>query len=136
MKKERPKLNFHHIGLVVEDINSTVDNYAEIFGRENVSSIYTLKSQGVNECFVKIGHNSYIGLVSPINERSVAYNLLKKRAGYYHLAYKVKNIAESRVFFESKNYKSLNEFKSEAFQDNLCLLLITPEGHLIELIEE
>jgi methylmalonyl-CoA/ethylmalonyl-CoA epimerase len=86
---------FHHIGLVVQDMEEAIKNYSLLFGQENISEVFILKSQKVKECFVKNGKDCYIGLVSPLGEDSVVNNLLKKRISYYHLAYKVKDINSS-----------------------------------------
>jgi catechol 2,3-dioxygenase-like lactoylglutathione lyase family enzyme len=130
------EFEFHHIGLLVPDLEEAINNYTLLFGRENISEIFTLESQKVKECFVKNGINSYIGLVSPSAKDSVVNNLMKKGISYYHLAYKVKNINDSIKHLENLNYKTLELFSSEAFGGKLCVFLYTPDAHLIELIEE
>lgn len=129
------EFEFHHIGLIVQDMEEAITNYALLFGHENISAVFTLDSQKVKECFVKNGVNSYIGLVSPIVKDSVVNNFLKKGINYYHLAYKVKNINDSIKFLENLNYKALEMFSSEAFGNKLCVFLYSPDSHLIELIE-
>ena len=129
-------MRFHHIGLLVDDINHSIINYSSLFGVQNISEIFTINSQKVRICFVKIGTNEFIELVEPIGDDSVVSKLLKKRISYYHLAYKVTNIKESINILEEKNYKALEVFKSEAFDNKYCVFLYTPDGHLIELIEE
>jgi methylmalonyl-CoA/ethylmalonyl-CoA epimerase len=127
---------FHHIGMLVRDMDEAVKSYETLFGSENISYIYTLQSQNVKECFIKNGENTYIGLVSPIGKESVINNLLQKGISYYHLAYKVKDLQSSITRLEELYYKSLSPFSSEAFNGNKCVFLFTPEGHLIELIED
>jgi len=129
-------LTFHHVGLLIENIENSVQHYAELFGENNISEIFTLNSQKIKECFVKNSDNSYIGLVQPLGEDSVVYNLLKKRVSYYHIAYKVNNIHCMVERLEKLNYKALEFFNSEAFAGNECIFLFTPDAHLIELIEE
>jgi len=136
IKMNQETFKFHHIGLIVSDMEEAIKNYALMFGWNNISEVYTLESQKVRECFVKNGENCYIGLVSPIGNDSVVSNLVKKGFSYYHLAYKVNNINDSITFLEKLNYKTLSKFSSEAFDGNLCVFLYTPDGHLIELIEE
>lgn len=127
---------FHHIGLVVRDMNEAISHYALLFGRDNISEIFVLESQKVMECFVKNGTDSYIGLVSPVGTDSIVNNLIKKGISYYHIAYKVKNINDSIKILENINYKTLETFNSEAFGGKSCVFLYTPDAHLIELIEE
>jgi methylmalonyl-CoA/ethylmalonyl-CoA epimerase len=131
-----PGLNYHHIGLLVENIEESIAHYTAIFGKENISDVFNVTSQKVKVCFVKISDNNYIELVEPINEDSVVYKLLKKRTSYYHIAYKVKDIYDMVNRLEKLNYKTLEFFNSEACNGKPCVFLYTPEAHLIELIEE
>ena len=130
------EFRFHHIGVAVHDIQEAINNYTALFGQNNISKIYHIKSQKIKECFVKNGIDSYIGLVAPSDENSVITNILKKGINYYHIAYKVTDLKDSTNRLENLYYKSLKSFSSEAFNGNNCVFLFTPEGHLIELIEE
>ena len=129
-------LSFHHIGLLVKDINISIEHYSELFGTENISKLYRIDSQKVNVCFVTIGDGSFIELVEPLGELSPVYNLLKKRTSYYHMGYKVENIEASIAKLEAMNYKTMEIFDSEAFDGKRCVFLFSPEAHLIELIEK
>ena len=129
------EFRFHHIGLLVTDIDEAINSYVSLFGAENASEVYTLKSQGVKEAFIRNSDSTYLGLVSPINEDSVVHRMLKKGMSYYHVAYKVDNIDSSVEKLEALHYKPLEQFRSEAF-NNLCVFLYTPEGHLVELIQD
>ncbi len=129
-------LTFHHVGLVVKSIDSSIKHYSELFGAESISKVYKIESQKVNVCFVKVGVDSHIELVEPLGEDSPVYGLLKKRASYYHIGYYVKDIIAEISRLESLNYKTMEVFNSEAFNGKRCVFLFTPEAHLIELIEE
>ncbi len=128
-------LEFHHVGLLVEDLDFSILQYVELFGKEYVSDIYQVESQKVKVCFVKNGVNSYIELVQPTSEDSVVSKLLKKRSSYYHIGYMVDDIATTISKLELLNYKSMEVFYSEAFNGNKCVFLFSPEAHLFELIE-
>ena len=130
------QFEFHHIGIAVNDIEEAIVNYSELFGPENVSEIYTLESQNIKECFVKNSPNTYIGLVAPLGEDSIISNLIKKKVSYYHLAYKINSFEETIQMLEDLNYKALNNFRSEAFNNSRCIFMYTRDGHLIELIEK
>ena len=41
-------LEFHHIGLLVDNIQNSVEHYSMLFGKENISSIIPINSQKVN----------------------------------------------------------------------------------------
>lgn len=128
-------LEFHHVGLVVESIETSILHYSSLFGTENISNIYKIDSQMVNVCFVKVGPSSFIELVEPIGEESQVFKLLKKRVSYYHVAYKVNQITEAVARLEALDYKAMAYFNSEAFDGKRCIFLFSPEAHLIELIE-
>ncbi len=129
-------LDFHHTGVLVNDIASSLEHFKTIFGKDSISEIYDISSQKVKVCFVKNGESSFLELVQPVGDDSVVSKLLKKRITYYHVAYKVIDIHHSIKQLEGLNYKSLDIFNSEAFEHKLCAFLYSPDGHLIELIEE
>lgn len=128
-------LTFHHVGLLVEDMEESIAHYSAVFGKQNVSAPVEVSSQKVTVCFVKIADNSFIELVHPTGEDSVVAKLLKKKIGYYHMAYKVTNIVLAVKELENLNYKAMDFFNSEAFGNKPCVFLFSPEGHLTELIE-
>lgn len=129
-------LEFHHVGLLVKNINKTVEHYSLVYGAESISGITMIHSEKVNVCFVKIGSDSFIELVEPLNEESNVYQLIQKGIKYYHIGYKVEDIYDEVQRLEALNYKSLYFFNSEAFGGKKCIFLISPEAHLIELIEK
>ncbi len=128
-------LEFHHVGVVVESIQTSAEHYAALFGKESISAIIHIDSQKVNVCFVKMGPDSFIELVEPVGEDSQVYKLLKKRVTYYHIGYKVNDIELAVSKMEAMNYKPMDYFNSEAFEGKRCIFLFSPEAHLIELIE-
>jgi methylmalonyl-CoA/ethylmalonyl-CoA epimerase len=129
-------LSFHHVGLLVESIENSVEQYSDLFGKANVSGIINIKSQKVKVCFVKISDTGFIELVEPIDQGSVVYELLKKRVSYYHIGYKVADISSAVNKLEQLNYRALEFFNSEAFGGKRCVFLFTPDAYLIELIEQ
>ena len=130
------ELKFHHTGLLVEDIEYSLQHYIALFGSDSISEIYTVSSQKVKVCFVKNGSNSHLELVQPISDDSGVSKMLKKRISYYHIAYLVNDINAAINKLESLNYKSLEPFNSEAFNGKTCVFLYTPDGHLVELIAQ
>ena len=128
-------LTYHHTGLVVKRMADSLAHYAQVFGEDKVSQVYRIASQAVNVAFVKNGPDSYLELVEPWGEESAAYNLLKKRISYYHVAYKVSDIHQTLRRLEELNYKAMDVFASEAFDGRECAFLFSPQAHLIELIQ-
>jgi hypothetical protein len=129
-------LEFHHVGTLVEDIDSAMSSYAVLFGKANVSDKTFVTSQDVHVCFVKTGKNSFIELIQPASENSIVFKLLKRGITYYHIAYVADNYDAMKGELTEKNFKALDEFTSEAFKDKRCMFMFSPEGHLFELIEK
>ena len=94
-----------------------------------------ISSQGVYVCFVKNGTDTFLELVEPINEKSIIFKMQKKGITYYHVGYITDNILDEVKSLEANNYKAFDYFHSEAFNDKRCVFLISPDGHLMELIE-
>lgn len=128
-------LQFHHVGLIVEDIHASAAQYGRVFGKEQVSEPVLVSSQQVYVCFIRNGAASFIELVQPAGEGSVVNKLLKKNVSYYHVAYTVEHVAAAMEAFEKLDYKALEPFQSEAFGGRTCVFLFSPEAHLVELIE-
>ena len=129
-------LEFHHIGLAVENMETSRINYSGLFGEHALSRTIRIESQKVNVCFVNVGTGTFIELVEPLGEDSMVYKLLKKWVSYYHVGYRVSNIVSMVSKLESMNYKAMEYFNSEAFEGKRCIFLFSPEAHLIELIEK
>lgn len=131
-----PGLDFHHVGVIVEDIEFSLKHFGALFGKESISKVIHVSSQKVNVCFIKNGEDTYLELIQPLGNDSVVFKLLQKRISYYHVAYKVKNIHLSMKHLEALNYKALKLFNSEAFDGKLCVFMFSPDGLLVELIEK
>lgn len=129
------ELSFHHVGLLVESMEDSIEQYAQLFGRKNISQEFIIASQQVKVCFVQIADGQFIELVQPLNETSAVYKLLKKRISFYHMAYKVADIEATVKKLAALNYKPLEFFLSEAFHNKRCIFLFAPDASLIELIE-
>lgn len=128
-------LNIHHIGCLVEDIETVKSTYRDLMNFKNISEICFVQSQNIKVCFIEIGKNVFIELIQPLAENSL-YRLLKKGTTYYHIAYLADNFENTIDDLISKDYLLINTFHSEAFNNKRCAFLSTPERHLIELIED
>jgi 4-hydroxyphenylpyruvate dioxygenase-like putative hemolysin len=129
-------LTFHHTGVATTNMEEAIHNYKQLFGEDCASRIFKIHSQKVNVCFIKVGENCFLELVEPSEEDSSIYRLLKKGHSYYHIGYSTKNIESTVEHMVALNYKPFDFFNSEAFNNKRCIFLFSPEGHLLELIEE
>jgi hypothetical protein len=129
-------LTFHHIGILTDNIDRVVENYTNLLGKVYVSPIQIIVSQQVNVCFIQISDSSFIELVQPISDKSIVYNLLKKKTSFYHMAYIIEDILSEIDRLEKTGFKALEIFNSEVFQNKRCVFIVSPDAHLIELIEK
>lgn len=126
---------FHHTGLLVQDIDSTIEFYKKTLGFTEVSEVYNIANQKVKVCFIKNGTDSYLELVMPNPENKALYDMLKKKINYYHIGYLVNDfdLALEKI---GQDTILLSTFHSEAFGGKRCSFVYTRELHLIELIEK
>ena len=128
-------LLFHHTGCLVKDIDEAIESYRGIFGHEQIGSKIFIASQQVYVCFVAMGENVFIELVQPASDKSVVNNLMKKGMNFYHQGFLSDDIEKDAAMLEEKNFKLLQWFRSEAFDNRRCVFYMSPVMHLIELIE-
>lgn len=73
----------HHIGIVVTDINKSIDIYNKI-GFELEDNIVIDDVQKNRIAFLKSGYCLKLELIEPLDEESSVYNF---REGYHHICY-------------------------------------------------
>lgn len=129
-------LKYHHTGLIVKDSNEAKKLYSQLFGTSSISKSVLVQSQGVEICFVKTGVDSYLELISQVSEASMISKMLKKNVTYYHVAYQTDCLQDSIYELENNGCTLLNVFNSEAFENQECAFLFSPQGELLELVPE
>ena len=126
-----------HIGIAVDDIDTSNALFLKIFGKENFKS-EVVESEGVITSFFKIGA-SKIELVAATNSESpIAKYLEKNRVGMHHLAFDVNDIKEEMIRLKSEGIRLLNEIPKKG-ADNKIICFLHPKdtnGVLIELCQE
>ena len=129
-------LELHHIGNLVDDIDLAAATYQLLFGKNCISDKVLVSTQGVYVCFIDIGKKVFIELIQPVDKNSMVYKIRKKGISYYHLAYLTDDFDNTSSFLLSHNFRAMDIFSSEAFDNKRCQFMYTPEGSLIELIEK
>ncbi len=129
------KLEIHHIGCVVSNIEETLKSYKTTLGFSEASEVFNISSQKVKVCFVHLGNGTYMEFVEPLDLSSAVGKLLKKRFSYYHIGYKTLNFNKTIEALIDKGARIITRFKSEAFENKECAFLFTEELHMIEIIE-
>ena len=126
-----------HIGIAVDDIDTSNALFLKIFGKENFKS-EVVESEGVITSFFKIG-DSKIELVAATNlESPIAKYLEKNRVGMHHLAFDVDDIEKEMIRLKREGIRLLNETPKQG-ADNKLICFLHPKdtnGVLIELCQE
>lgn len=128
-------LKFHHMGLIVESIDSAVKTYScGVFPSQKPEKI-NISSQGVNVALFRVGDSAFVEFIEAAGALS-AIDAFKRRAGcgYYHAAYTSVDLPCDLTVLENAGFTRLAEFDSEAFDGRKCVFLMSPDMHLIELI--
>lgn len=126
-------LAFHHVGCAVREINRSLRTYGESLGSRRRSPIFRVASQGVRVCFLELAPGSYLELIQGDGDRSPVDRYYE--SGFYHLCFLVDDLTTATADLETRQFRALPVFASEAFAGNKCQFLLTPEMHLIELAE-
>ena len=126
-----------HIGIAVQDIESSNKVFAKIFGKD-FYKLEQVESEGVITSFFRIGDNK-IELVAAKTEKSVISKFLAKSGeGMHHIAFAVEDIEKEMARLKNEGIRLLNESPKEG-ADNKIICFLHPKdtnGVLIELCQE
>jgi methylmalonyl-CoA/ethylmalonyl-CoA epimerase len=89
-------MKFHHVGIVVENIERSAAQYRQLFGLEPISAVVIDPVQRVNVQFLAShGSTASVELVEPLPGESPARGALKKGGGLNHVCFEVTDIEKS-----------------------------------------
>lgn len=130
-------LKIHHIGYLVKNIDKTINSF-ENLGYKIEESVKTDSIRNVLIAFL-IKDSYRVELVSPINEESVVYNLLKKyKNSPYHICYESnKGSFENDIeILTSQGYVAIDSpAPAPCINNRRVTFLMNPNLGMIELLE-
>ena len=130
--------SFHHVGLVVHDIDATCATLQSL-GYRRASPRYHDDRQGILILFLESpgAEAPRLELVQPDKPDSVVRNLLTKSgAGPYHLCFEVDDLQETIDHMSEAGYRPLDEpYPSPAFENRRFVFLYHRECGLVEVVE-
>ena len=126
-------LCLHHVGCAVASIEEGLKPYRDAMGFSRISDVITVASQSVRVCFVETAPGVFMELVEPTADDSPVTGFLKRRQHFYHVCYSVPDVLATVEELESKGFRRLSTFDSEAFDGTPCAFLLSPEMALVEL---
>ena len=126
-----------HIGIAVQDIESSCEVFTKIFGKQSYKS-ESVESESVITSFFKVGE-SKIELVASTNQNSpIAKFLSNNREGMHHIAFDVTDIKAEMKRLQSEGIRTLSDLPNVG-ADNKLICFLHPKdtnGVLIELCQE
>jgi len=128
---------FHHIGMVVRDLDHALALYQGVYGIEP-SLIYESPSARAKIAFLPIGEFR-VELIQPLDAESAAGKFLGKRGeGIHHLAFEVEDIDACLSELGEKGIQLIDK-ESRVVRENERVAFLNPKsthGVLTELIQE
>lgn len=91
-----PQGTFHHIGVVVASIQTSVQGFLDSLQAEWDGTIFFDPHQAVRVTFLRGKHaaNPLLELVEPAGENSPVIPFLKRGGGLHHLCYQIDNLED------------------------------------------
>jgi len=131
-------LDFHHIGLIVDNLDKG-KNYLESLVSNLVwSDIYNDLNIGVTVMFGTSTEGMRYELIVPLGTDSpISNHLATKGNMLHHIAYIVENFEEKRTELRTLKFIPLGEPKSAvAFNGKKVAFFLTPIRTIIEIVEK
>lgn len=126
-----------HIGIAVKNLTEANKLYGALLGVEHYK-IETVKSEGVQTSFFKMGESKIELLQATHPDSPIAKFIEKKGEGIHHIAFSVSDIAASINQLQNQGFKVLNEIPKKGADNKLVAFLHPKSSHgvLIELCQE
>ncbi|MGG0174771.1 methylmalonyl-CoA epimerase [Gottfriedia acidiceleris] len=118
----RPIKRIEHIGIAVNDLDSSISFYRDILGLKLIG-IETVESEQVRVAFIEIGETKIELLEASSSESSIARFIEKKGEGIHHIAFQTENSQQHLDLLKKQGIKLINETPKEGAHGNLIAFL-------------
>ena len=126
-----------HVAIAVRDLEGAIAYYRDTYGVD-VDHREVVESDGVEEALLKVA-DSYVQLLTPINDESPVAKYLERRGeGLHHIAYRVDSCADALARVKAEGHKVIDEAPRPGSRGTTVAFIHpkTAFGTLIELVEE
>lgn len=126
-----------HVAIAVRDLEGAIEYYRDTYGVD-VDHREVVESDGVEEALLKVA-DSYVQLLTPVNDESPVAKYLEKRGeGLHHIAYRVDSCADALARVKAEGHKVIDEAPRPGSRGTTVAFVHpkTAFGTLIELVEE
>lgn len=132
-------MKLHHVGIVVDDIESGIQRYKALFGFVPVTEVADDPIQKVSVVLLSNpeADGVPIELIAPLTDDSPVSNILKGNVRLYHLCFLVENIEEALKNFRSNGAIIISgPVPAELFEGKRIAFVYTPDKYVVELLEK
>lgn len=129
-------LNFHHIGVATNNIDTTASEY-ELGGYKRSASIFD-PVQNVNICWLTKEGMPTVELLAPVDEKSPVNKILEKNGVTpYHICWIVSDIEEAALQLRKQHYVMVSKpSEAVALCGSRVAFFYNKAVGLIEIVEE
>ncbi|MDX2250546.1 MAG: VOC family protein [Bacteroidia bacterium] len=131
-------MQFHHIGLVVPNIQNSLKDLKPFIPFREISLPSFVGSQKVNVCFLNM-ENGFVELIEPVNNESPVAGYASSGGGIHHICFEVEDIYAAVAQMQGKGAKVIVE-PVLGFENRLIAFLFlnmkNTNFNLIELAEK
>jgi methylmalonyl-CoA/ethylmalonyl-CoA epimerase len=132
-------MKLHHVGIVVDDIESGIQRYKALFGFVPITEVADDPIQKVSVVLLSNpeADGVPIELIAPLTCDSPVSNILKGNVRLYHLCFLVENIEEALKNFRGNGAIVISgPVPAELFDGKKIAFVYTPDKYVVELLEK
>ena len=131
-------MKLHHIGIIVNNIQTSLGELSRYLKFEKTSIPMLVESQNVNVCFLKTS-DIYIELIEPVGNNSPVKKISESGGGFHHLCFEVDDIVKETKKMKDNGGRVIVE-PIEGFEGRLISFILlnmkNTNCNLIELAEK
>jgi methylmalonyl-CoA/ethylmalonyl-CoA epimerase len=132
-------MKLHHVGIVVEDIESGIQRYRAMFGFVPISEVVDDPVQKVSVVLLSgpEAGSVPVELIAPLTDDSPVSKILKGNVRLYHLCFLVEDIEEAlRNFRNTRAIIISGPVPADLFEGKRIAFVYTPDNYVVELLEK
>jgi methylmalonyl-CoA/ethylmalonyl-CoA epimerase len=132
-------MKLHHVGIVTNDIESSIRRHRELFGFVPITEIVDDPIQKVSVVMLSgpAADTVPIELIAPLSDDSPVSQILKGKVRLYHLCFVVEDIEEALRNFRSHGAIIISApVPAELYEGKRIAFVYTPDKYVVELLEK
>ncbi len=132
-------MKLHHVGIVVDDIESGIQRYKSMFAFVPITEIVTDPVQKVSVVLLSDPEAGSIPveLIAPLTDDSPVSQILKGNMRLYHLCFLVDDIEEALKNLRSNGAIIIsNPVPADLFEGKRIAFVYSPDKYVVELLEK